>query len=259
MIKFFRHIRLRLLTQASSDKVRQRMIKENRFSRYMLYAIGEIVLVVIGILIALQINTWNNARVDNERAQDYIEKLKLQLDGNIRTVDVEIVKIESWYKITLSLLPIIGTDTTANIDEKIDSLIMANCHDYHLNLDMNTITEGRENGNMALISSDSIRQSIYQVARVNERVKERERITNEDLNTLFTPYLNRNYNYRNLVSKRYADERIGVSKTYSGDNYKMLKDQEFENHIASRMEYNVGMLREYRHVRTVLKNAVEML
>jgi len=39
MIKFFRHLR-------------QRMIKENRFSRYMLYAIGEIVLVVIGILLA---------------------------------------------------------------------------------------------------------------------------------------------------------------------------------------------------------------
>jgi hypothetical protein len=46
MIKFFRHIR-------------QRLLQENRFSRYFLYAIGEIVLVVIGILIALQINNWN--------------------------------------------------------------------------------------------------------------------------------------------------------------------------------------------------------
>jgi len=49
MIKFYRHIR-------------QRMIKENRASKYLLYAIGEIVLVVIGILIALQINTWNEGR-----------------------------------------------------------------------------------------------------------------------------------------------------------------------------------------------------
>jgi len=46
MIKFFRHIR-------------QRMLKENRLSRYFLYAIGEIVLVVIGILIALSINNTN--------------------------------------------------------------------------------------------------------------------------------------------------------------------------------------------------------
>jgi len=52
MIKFFRHIRKSLLT-------------ENKFSKYLLYAIGEITLVVIGILIALQINNWN-------------EKLKIQ-------------------------------------------------------------------------------------------------------------------------------------------------------------------------------------
>jgi len=49
MIKFFRHIR-------------QRLIIENRVSKYLLYAIGEIVLVVIGILIALQINNWNDQK-----------------------------------------------------------------------------------------------------------------------------------------------------------------------------------------------------
>ena len=49
MIKFFRTIR-------------QRMLKENRFSRYFLYAIGEIVLVVIGILIALQLNGLKEQR-----------------------------------------------------------------------------------------------------------------------------------------------------------------------------------------------------
>jgi len=49
MIKFFRGIR-------------QKLLSENKFSKYLLYAIGEIVLVVIGILIALQINTWNEDR-----------------------------------------------------------------------------------------------------------------------------------------------------------------------------------------------------
>ena len=49
MIKFFRHIRKRILT-------------ENKTGRYLKYAIGEIVLVVFGILIALQINNWNEER-----------------------------------------------------------------------------------------------------------------------------------------------------------------------------------------------------
>ncbi len=46
MIKFFR-------------KIRQRLLTENKFSKYLAYAIGEIILVVVGILIALQINNWN--------------------------------------------------------------------------------------------------------------------------------------------------------------------------------------------------------
>ena len=50
MIKFFRHIR-------------KSLIQENKMGKYFKYAIGEIVLVVIGILIALQINNWNEARI----------------------------------------------------------------------------------------------------------------------------------------------------------------------------------------------------
>ena len=53
MIKFFR-------------KIRKNMIKENKVSKYMLYAIGEIILVVIGILIALQINNWNNVQKNKQ-------------------------------------------------------------------------------------------------------------------------------------------------------------------------------------------------
>lgn len=49
MIKFFR-------------KIRQRLLTENKFSKYLIYAIGEILLVVIGILIALQINNWNESQ-----------------------------------------------------------------------------------------------------------------------------------------------------------------------------------------------------
>src|SRR6056297_1334171 len=49
MIKFFR-------------KIRQNLLSEGKTGKYFKYAIGEIILVVIGILIALQINNWNEAR-----------------------------------------------------------------------------------------------------------------------------------------------------------------------------------------------------
>ena len=43
-------------------KIRQKLLSENKFSKYLIYAIGEIILVVIGILIALQINNWNEQK-----------------------------------------------------------------------------------------------------------------------------------------------------------------------------------------------------
>ncbi len=74
MIKFFRHIRQRLLT-------------ENKFNKYLVYAIGEIVLVVIGILIALQINNWNQNRINTGKQQDYLLGLKNDLEIQIRLFD----------------------------------------------------------------------------------------------------------------------------------------------------------------------------
>ncbi len=62
MIKFFRHIRKSLL-------------KEGRTSKYFKYAIGEIVLVVIGILIALQINNWNENRISKNLESQYYLRL----------------------------------------------------------------------------------------------------------------------------------------------------------------------------------------
>ena len=63
MFKFFRTIRYRLMSDLPADKA------GNKTSRYFKYAIGEIVLVVIGILIALQINNWNE-----QRKIDVVEK-----------------------------------------------------------------------------------------------------------------------------------------------------------------------------------------
>ncbi len=62
MIKFFR-------------KIRQKLLSENKFSEYLIYAIGEIVLVVIGILIALQINNWNQNRLNEDLESLYYERL----------------------------------------------------------------------------------------------------------------------------------------------------------------------------------------
>jgi len=65
MLKFFR-------------KIRQQLLSENSYSKYLLYAVGEIILVVIGILIALQINNWNTANTEKQQIQKYYAQLRLE-------------------------------------------------------------------------------------------------------------------------------------------------------------------------------------
>lgn len=70
MIKIFRHIR-------------QRLLEQNRFSKYLLYAMGEIVLVVIGILIALQVNTWNTNRQSTIKELSLLAEMRENLKKDV--------------------------------------------------------------------------------------------------------------------------------------------------------------------------------
>lgn len=60
-------------------KIRQQLLNENKLKKYFLYAIGEIILVVIGILIALQINNWNNRRIEKQDEIVSYESIKQQI------------------------------------------------------------------------------------------------------------------------------------------------------------------------------------
>jgi hypothetical protein len=69
MIKFFR-------------KIRQKLLTENKFSKYLLYAIGEIILVVIGILIALSINNWNENRKLKGAETKLLQNFKTSIEAD---------------------------------------------------------------------------------------------------------------------------------------------------------------------------------
>ncbi len=69
MLKFFR-------------KIRQQLLSENQFTKYLLYAIGEILLVMIGILLALQVNTWNETKKNQKVVHNLYENILTSLEGD---------------------------------------------------------------------------------------------------------------------------------------------------------------------------------
>ncbi|MGB5420145.1 DUF6090 family protein [Algibacter sp.] len=81
MIKFFR-------------KIRQNLLSENKFSKYLIYAFGEIILVVIGILIALQINNNNNYNEQRKVEQEYLLSLQAEFETNLNKINTSIKENE---------------------------------------------------------------------------------------------------------------------------------------------------------------------
>ena len=91
MIKFFR-------------KIRQDLLSKGKTGKYFKYAIGEIVLVVIGILIALQINNWNDQRKLKQQEQTYYCKISEDLKTDIKNINRTQVSLKERKKTAKRLL-----------------------------------------------------------------------------------------------------------------------------------------------------------
>jgi len=90
------------------------MLSENKFSKYFLYAIGEIILVVIGILIALQINTWNEERKGRMLEKSTLIEIKKSLELDIQQFEDQIKSQVKTAHLTTTLLNHIKTKKPYN-------------------------------------------------------------------------------------------------------------------------------------------------
>jgi len=90
MIKFFRNIR-------------QHLLSENKVSKYLLYAIGEIILVVIGILIALALNNWNEKRKERLTEIQLYKEIKDDLEFSLTDLENGLENHRSDFEVTITL------------------------------------------------------------------------------------------------------------------------------------------------------------
>lgn len=115
-------------------RYRQRFLKESRFTRYLVYAIGEIVLVVIGILIALQINNWNEERQVRKKQQILLQGMYNELGKDVEMMDEYITGLNRATPIrkavflksnleNVSLDSLLFLNLQPNLDTELKSLI----------------------------------------------------------------------------------------------------------------------------------------
>lgn len=153
MIKFFR-------------KFRQQLLSENKFNKYLIYAIGEIVLVVIGILIALQINNWNELRKVHGQEVTFLKGLKTDLLADQSQLDLLIEARTSKVECAIELLKPIPLDNYQQIFAA-DSMISKLFGWIEFVPQTNTFDELVSTGNLNIIKNDSIKSMLLELKRLH--------------------------------------------------------------------------------------------
>ena len=94
MLRFFRHIRQKFFLRRPAEGDYAGQVLEGRVSKYIGYALGEIVLVIAGILIALQINTWNQNRLLRIEEREVISRTLIDLESDLYSLERRIPLLE---------------------------------------------------------------------------------------------------------------------------------------------------------------------
>ena len=182
MIKFFR-------------KIRQRLLTENKFSKYLLYAIGEILLVVLGILIALSINNWNNNNNDRILEKEYLKRLQKDLMADSKYFEErteESKKSVTNYFLAIDKMyePNKGWDDLSEFSSGFGSLTPFKS--IHLTLQDFTFTELTNAGNLDLITKSEVKDSLINYYKradaVGKHVQEANEWSINSLNTYDANY-----------------------------------------------------------------------
>ena len=129
MIQFFRRIRQNLIMDKPSsanplagNKVDSSLKSSVNTWKYLKYAIGEIVLVMIGILLALQVNNWNNHRLEGSKEQMFLKNLQADFKTSLNELNRNYNSCFGAYQASLKLLEIIKEDSAID-PTHIDSVI----------------------------------------------------------------------------------------------------------------------------------------
>lgn len=146
MIKLFRNIR-------------QNLLFEGKTTKYFKYAVGEIILVVIGILIALQINNWNSWKNDRKEEQAILKSLLREFKNNL----VELEKDHTLNNASLdALFTLLNEKRTTLKPQEIDSLVGTAFNYATFDAGIGVFDETISSGKMQLIENDSLRTILSQ-------------------------------------------------------------------------------------------------
>ena len=143
-------------------KIRQKMLTENKFSKYLIYAIGEIFLVVIGILIALQFNNNNNYNEQRTLEQEYLLSLQAEFKTNLNKINASIQENEERIQALDYLLTLFDRNVLDTVSNQRISQMFKPIFSSSLSYLPSTgvLTDIISSGKLNIILNKSLRQNL---------------------------------------------------------------------------------------------------
>lgn len=206
MIKIFRNIR-------------QKLAAENKVASYLRYAIGEIILVVIGILIALQINNWNEDRKDSMLELKILKGLQADLEKNINDVRAMITS-DSLIMVSNEILLEILNDKNSQYNDSM-KIYFGIINRYWVFFPQGIAYETLKSKGLTTIKNDTLRSKIVELYEVTYFKNSHQLDLKKDL------YINSN----NLINKRLRTLEE-INKKVPVDFEKLKTDEEFINTVS---------------------------
>lgn len=232
MIKFFR-------------KIRQRLLVENKVSKYFLYAIGEIVLVVVGILIALQINNWNELQKESLKEYQILISLQKDFRSNKSNLDSTIVLVSQMMDSLVENIYYFGEDELP-LSKQLRHTIYAPNY-IVTNLVDGSLTSVLSSDKLELIRNDSLKYRLTAYPSAVKKYQKQETLLENYVLDKQRPILRKYTTLLDLPEIPLEDSpqfdqlkrRVGESD-YRG----LLNDREYQNTIIGMIVQN-SILRNY--------------
>ncbi|SDB31810.1 hypothetical protein SAMN03097699_0677 [Flavobacteriaceae bacterium MAR_2010_188] len=257
MIKFFR-------------RIRQNLLANSKFSKYLLYAIGEIVLVVIGILIALSINNWNEERKEIEQEQTILKQLKTDYQSNLLQLENKIEMRRKLIAESLTVLDITSSDKSISQDSL--SIIFAT---FFMDPTFDPIENDVVNsGNIKLIRNDTLKQLLSHWTSDIMAYKESELIQHDHYISEIIPFMKevgiiRNVNHvfwnaqelrMGFLDKGKNDKILNIGKSPKEINVQsILKDQRLEGLVTFIFTFSQVCILEGQTLKEKMQSIIEIL
>jgi Family of unknown function (DUF6090) len=241
------------------NKIRHQLVSEkpstSRTANYLKYAIGEIVLVVLGILIALSINTWNEQRKMNLQEQEILEGFKTEFTTNFKQLEKVIKFQQKSDESANKIMTYFNKDVSDIPEAKFDSLQYFIFNGWTFDPRKGLLNSVIASGQINLISNVELKNQLASFEdMVNDLEEESQsiRLLNAKLASIQSEYIN--------VGKQNAiSYKVFVNEGFQSDYNRFFKDIRVYNIINNASSWRYDLLDEETKIMQSIKRILELI